>query len=623
MTVTPDDRPLIRAALLAGADAAAEWARWRESHTLDDLDGSALFVGPLLYRNLARSGAPVDVADHARLKGIYRRSWYENQLLLHAAAEILRRLHEQGIETMLVKGAALALLHYRDTGARPMSDVDVLVPPERASAAIALLESAGWTPRVPRRPQYRRVRHSLGFTAGLRREIDVDWSPLRERAGAKEIWRSSVPLAVHGVETRAPSAADQVLIAAVHGARRDSLPLLGIADVAVLAGSGEVDWDRLVEDARDRHLSLHLQQALESVHELGVADVPEEVVSRLRAIRRPPHERLGFRGATRRPSAVNELFVHWDHHRRLRRAGLGAPPTFAAYLRAVSGVSTNRELVSRLQARSSRSLRDGPLRPLAATTHSALVRAEVAAVASLDALVRRPDERTVDDVTAVVKTFERPAALRRLLRSIRRLYPTLRVIVVDDSRDPAGLDGVEVVPLPYRSGTSRGRNEGLRRVETRYVLLLDDDFVFYRGTRVGDALALLDEHPEIDVLGRELLKLPLLQRQPRRLDGPLLPTEAAPVAPIGSTVGGLAVAASVPNFFVARTDRLALVPWDPELRVGEHAEFFTRALGTLLTVFDPRFRCLHAPTPFDRAYMESRLDVSRERLYLARRYQGS
>src|SRR5581483_11515366 len=114
------------------------------------------------------------------------------------------------------------------------------------------------------------------------------------------------------------------------------------------------------------------------------------------------------------------------------------------------------------------SLREGPLRPLAASIHAALVRAELAAAAGAAAAARRPSERSVADLTALIKTCERPATLRRLLRGIRRLYPTLRVVVVDDSRDPVRLEGVEVVRLPYRSGISQGRNEGLRHVETPY-----------------------------------------------------------------------------------------------------------------------------------------------------------
>ena len=38
------------------------------------------------------------------------------------------------------------------------------------------------------------------------------------------------------------------------------------------------------------------------------------------------------------------------------------------------------------------------------------------------------------EVTVVVKTFQRPDALRRLVASIRRYYPAIRILVVTTPR---------------------------------------------------------------------------------------------------------------------------------------------------------------------------------------------
>ena len=90
-----------------------------------------------------------------------------------------------------------------------------------------------------------------------------------------------------------------------------------------------------------------------------------------------------------------------------------------------------------------------------------LVAAEVAASRALSA----PPRTDLDEqLTLVVKTFERPATLRRLVTSIRRLYPTVRVIVVDDSRVPSQLPGVDTIALPYDQGVSIGRQAGLDQV---------------------------------------------------------------------------------------------------------------------------------------------------------------
>lgn len=260
---------------------------------------------------------------------------------------------------------------------------------------------------------------------------------------------------------------------------------------------------------------------------------------------------------------------------------------------------------------------DGPLRPLAAPIHALAIRAELA-------IDRRrapaPEERELDDrVTILIKTFERPQILARLVASIRRLYPSLPILVVDDSRAPSALATVETIALPFDSGVSAGRQAGLDRVRTPYVLILDDDFIFQHDTQLAPTLARLERNASIDLIGGQLIDLPLWTRRSPPL-GQIFPTRARPLAPIGSRIDGMLVCDKVANFYLARTDRLQLVGWDPGLRRIDHADFFTRALGVLVSVFDPTMRCLHAQTPFDAAYMAHRLDYARDRVLLAARW---
>jgi Glycosyl transferase family 2 len=265
---------------------------------------------------------------------------------------------------------------------------------------------------------------------------------------------------------------------------------------------------------------------------------------------------------------------------------------------------------------------EGWQRPIAAGIYRTLVAQELLLMRMLDAVSPRPvGGPLLAEATALIKTFERPLIVRRLVTSIRRLYPTLRIVVVDDSRHPVAVEGVETVVMPYDSGISAGRNEGLRRVTTKYVIILDDDLVFFRRTRLADALALMERHPEIDIMGAELINLPLLRARPlAQAAGRIFTADGDPPLPVGRRIGGLVVCEKVPNAFVARRDRLALVPWDPRLKRMEHADFFTRALDVLTTVFNPDFQMLHARTPFDADYMAKRLDVADAREVLRRKY---
>jgi hypothetical protein len=264
----------------------------------------------------------------------------------------------------------------------------------------------------------------------------------------------------------------------------------------------------------------------------------------------------------------------------------------------------------------------GRLRFAAKPLYSFGIALELGVQRALDALYLRGDLGDRDllhHLTAVVKTFERPQVLRRLIRSILRMYPELTIIVVDDSRQPHGIDGVRTIILPYDSGVSAGRREGLRHVRTRYVLILDDDYVFYRHTDLGPALAFMERHPRIDIMGGERVDLPLFRPADYSQFG-RFPTAAAPTPPPGSTIGGLPVQDKVANFFVARTERLRLIDWDPALKRVEHADFFRRAKGVLTTVFNADLKCLHAPTPFDSTYMEKRTDYLLDGLVMRYRH---
>ncbi|HJP01578.1 MAG TPA: glycosyltransferase, partial [Planctomycetota bacterium] len=87
-------------------------------------------------------------------------------------------------------------------------------------------------------------------------------------------------------------------------------------------------------------------------------------------------------------------------------------------------------------------------------------------------------------VTAVIKTIDRPQCLDRLIRSIKRDYPGLEILVGDDGFNPCPRDDVGYVRLDTDVGLSRGRNVLLEKVATPYFLLLDDDNEFFRDTRI-------------------------------------------------------------------------------------------------------------------------------------------
>lgn len=245
------------------------------------------------------------------------------------------------------------------------------------------------------------------------------------------------------------------------------------------------------------------------------------------------------------------------------------------------------------------------LRGIAHPVHAGAVAAELALVRLADAF-RRP--RAVSDLTAMIKTFERPRLVRRLVNSLRRLYPEMPIIVADDSREPIRLPGVETVSLPFDSGVSAGRQAALERVRTRYLWNLDDDFVVFGGTNVSLVMSGLERYPEIDLVGGWLIDLPHLRRRSAHPSG-IYSTSVPPKLSPGTAFGAdpvFEVRDKVSNFFVARTAKVREVGYTAELKRLDHADFFTRARGRIVSTHCDGFFALHAQTPFDRNYQRFR-----------------
>lgn len=187
------------------------------------------------------------------------------------------------------------------------------------------------------------------------------------------------------------------------------------------------------------------------------------------------------------------------------------------------------------------------------------------------------------DVTVLVKTFERPEALKRLLASVRRRYERVQIVVVDDSGrrlDPVPSEIATYIHEPYNTvGAAGGRNLGLRQVETPYVLVCDDDMVFERRTDLGRMLHAL-KSTSFDVVSCVWLDFDPWKgicRGPRRFEGTLDVEDGVLVHRLGATRGiadGLPVFDIVHQFFVAARERLGLDPWDPDLNLSEHYELF-------------------------------------------------
>ena len=275
---------------IASADsvAVAAFRRWSGRPLREeDFDAGTRRLLPLVYHRMQALGVTDPMMG--RLKGMYRRAWYKNNAVFHASAPVVALLESNGVPTLLLKGAPLAVTYYDKIALRPMADIHIMVPPAQALAAIALLRSAGWHLGGSARLDDLGYRHSMQFVDGNGRELDLHWHALLETCNAPadtHFWRSAEPLLFEGVATRQLSPGNALLHGIVHGLRwNPEPPIRWIPDsLAVLRGAGErIDWADMLAFARAQRLTHRLGLGLIYLARRYAAPVPEAVLRELAA----------------------------------------------------------------------------------------------------------------------------------------------------------------------------------------------------------------------------------------------------------------------------------------------------------------------------------------------------
>lgn len=294
-----DQELLLRAALLPREPALEAWNEWRRSVNIDVIDYGSHRMIPQLYRNMQRLGVKDALMD--RLKGVYRYYLYKNEILMHRIGILLAAFEEAGIETMVLKGAALIQLYYRESGLRPMLDADVLVHAHEAERAMEVLTRMQWKPLRYGQPRMRiPIVHSTPFEDEGGRQVDLHWHLFWECFNAKDdedYWKNAVPIKIGGVGTLALSPTDQLLHTCWHGARWNEVPpIRWVADAMSILGASaaEIEWTSLLKKAQRHRIVLPVRDSLTYLKEKFDAPVPDSLLKSMAAVRVSKMERENY-----------------------------------------------------------------------------------------------------------------------------------------------------------------------------------------------------------------------------------------------------------------------------------------------------------------------------------------
>lgn len=246
---------------------------------------------PSLYTHLsAIESADVPAPVLARLRDRYYEVARRNLYLTAELFGLLDAFESRGIPVIPLKGAVLSNSIYRNPAHRVFNDLDILVRPQDVWAATAVLTSRAFAPWQPltgaQELAYHRTHYARTYERSEGRvEVDLHWDFAPQTLAAsidpETLWASARATALNDRVVHGFPPELLLLLLCVHGAKHRPLPwpkLKWVLDVArLLEANPRLDWERVLESARNLGVRRILFLGLALAHDLLDTPIPERV----------------------------------------------------------------------------------------------------------------------------------------------------------------------------------------------------------------------------------------------------------------------------------------------------------------------------------------------------------
>ncbi|MGE0703925.1 MAG: nucleotidyltransferase family protein [Vicinamibacterales bacterium] len=199
-----------------------------------------------------------------------------------ALRQLCRELEEEQIHVVSVKGPVLAQVLYENATIRHAGDLDLLIDPADVDRLESFMRRTGRrrsTPHNELSPAqerlYREIRREYGYVndaTGVR--IEVMWRLGGARLAADSLGEDYRFADLDGQRIRLLGAETEALYLFDHGTRHGWFRLFWLIDVALLVRQGGINWDRLVQRAREIGVQRALWQGVVLAHELLGSPLP-------------------------------------------------------------------------------------------------------------------------------------------------------------------------------------------------------------------------------------------------------------------------------------------------------------------------------------------------------------
>jgi hypothetical protein len=230
----------------------------------------------------------------ARFFALYRVEMLQNLFLESELQKVLHAFNEAEIAVILMKGPVLAHMLYPRPQLRTYHDFDMLIHPQDLSRAHDLLLAMGYEFYEEFRANVineKRTGYNYMLKQGdswLEVLIELHTAPhADEDATVFDVpswWAQAMPITVLGEKTLTLSAEDHLLYLCWHYRFHGFTRLLWLYDLAMLVRTcgPMLDWETLLQQARQLRLETTLYYCLSWCRDLFAAEAPAAVFARLR-----------------------------------------------------------------------------------------------------------------------------------------------------------------------------------------------------------------------------------------------------------------------------------------------------------------------------------------------------
>lgn len=281
---------ILQATLLKEESALQAWDRWQSAVDIETLDSSSSALLPQLYQNLLALG--VQHQHMARLKGIYRRNWYANQLQLNYLSSLLAKLKDHKIETIVLGQASFcsgSVENYRS-----INSLHLLVQQNELERAVQHLVELDWRLVSPITKPWIHLQDQRQFPLYLQGHLF--WCEPQDYTDA-QIWHYSTPYGCDPTGWQL-SVTDQFLDRCARTFfKGSSNQIEGIADAMLLIqnSSQDLDWRRLIAQSQRYKMVLPVRNMLILLQEVLQCPLPNWLLPELRLMPITQQEWLNYK----------------------------------------------------------------------------------------------------------------------------------------------------------------------------------------------------------------------------------------------------------------------------------------------------------------------------------------